>query len=186
MRSCCRWASGVPFFLFSILLATANVGFCATTNLWTNSVSGLWRDGTNWSSNQPPDSTFNFILITNAGSKTVTIDSATAAANLAIRRLTVSAPGDALNTLQLTDLDTNQPLQLSSTLTVGPGGVINVSNSAVSIDGTLGGLLNVTAGSVNLGGGLIDCSTVTITKIGDANGSSGTTSPKWAISAAAR
>ncbi len=174
MRSCRRWASGIPFILFSILLGTASGGFCATTNLWTNSVSGLWRDGTNWSSNQPPDSTFNFILITNAGSKTVTIDSATAAANLAIRRLTVSAPGDALNTLQLTDLDTNQPLQLSSTLTVGPGGVINVSNSAVSIDGTLGGLLNVTAGSVNLGGGLIDCSTVTITKIGNANGSSGT------------
>src|SRR5207249_2025116 len=62
------------------------------TNSWTNAVSGLWRIGTNWSSGQPPDANFGSVLITNANSKTVTIDAATPASELAIVKATISAP----------------------------------------------------------------------------------------------
>src|SRR6266478_267543 len=97
--------------------------FAATTNSWTNSISGLWRTASNWSSNQPPDSTFTYILITNASTKTVTLDPATASTNLTIQRLVVSAPSGSTSTLLLVDLTTNVPLQLSSTLTLDQGGV---------------------------------------------------------------
>ena len=71
------------------VLALATGAFAATTNLWTNSVSGLWRTATNWSSNVPPNSTFTFILITNANNKTVTIDAGTPTTNLTIQTLTM-------------------------------------------------------------------------------------------------
>src|SRR5438552_10580335 len=79
-------------FCFTTLILTAALGLgsriqAATTNSWTNTVSDLWRTGTNWSSNQPPNSTFMFILITNANTKTITIDAATPATNLTIQRL---------------------------------------------------------------------------------------------------
>src|SRR5438093_1382787 len=90
-----------------IFLAPATGAFAATTNRWTNSVSGLWRTGANWSSNVAPISTFALILITNAISKTVTVDAATPATNLTIQTLTLSAPAGATNTLALVDLTTN-------------------------------------------------------------------------------
>src|SRR6266404_7186241 len=62
------WLACLPVYL-----ASFEVSLAATTNLWTNSVSDLWRTGLNWSSNVPPDATFTYILITNAGAITVTI-----------------------------------------------------------------------------------------------------------------
>jgi T5SS/PEP-CTERM-associated repeat protein len=162
--------------LISLCLVTISRGYAATstTNSWTNSVSGLWRDATNWSTNLAPNSSFNFNLITNAGAKTVTIDAATPATNLSIQRLTVSAPVGSTNTLELIDLTINQPLVLGSTLTVGARAALRVTNSAVVINGFTGGILDVTAGTVTLDDGLIDCSTTTAMKIGDANGGTGT------------
>ena len=164
----------LPLLVF-LFLGIISKGYAATstTNRWTNSVSGLWRDAANWSTNLPPNSTFNFNLITNAGTKTVTIDAATPATNLSIQRLTVSAPAGSTNTLELVDLTTNQPLLLSSTLTIGARGTLRVTNSAVTINGFSGGILDVTAGTVTLEDGLIDCSSTTATKLGDVNGGTG-------------
>jgi T5SS/PEP-CTERM-associated repeat protein len=148
-----------------------NVGFGATTNDWINNLGGLWRDGVNWSSNVPPDVSFNFTLLTNAGTKTVTIDAATPANNLSIQRLTLSAPAGATNTLRLVDLTTNVPLQLSSTLTVGPRALLSLTNSAITIGS--GGILDVTGGAVISENSEIDCSQTAASKLGDANGAVG-------------
>jgi T5SS/PEP-CTERM-associated repeat protein len=160
--------------LSGILLAPAGDAFGATMmNRWTNSADGLWQTASNWSSNTPPTSSFGLILITNAVTKTVTIDSATPSANLSIQKLTISAPADSTNTLQLVDLTLNQPLQLSSTLTVDRLGVLNIANSALNINGLSGGILNVSAGSLRLDSGLVDCSTTTSAKIGSSSSGPG-------------
>ena len=49
----------------------------AQTNSWNNSTAGFWQDPTSWSLKLPPDSTQS-MLITNAGNKTVFVDSSTA------------------------------------------------------------------------------------------------------------
>src|ERR1041384_2472745 len=110
-------------------------GFAQTTNQWVNSGNGLWSTGSNWSSTQPPDSTFNYILITNANTKVVTIDATTPLLNLTIQRLAISAPSGSTNTLALANVGTNLPLQLSSGLTVDSGGVLSMTNSALSSAG---------------------------------------------------
>src|SRR5207249_8638443 len=97
----------------------------ASTNSWTNSASGLWRVGANWSSGSPPTNsagTTNQII--NPNTKVVTVDASTPAANLTIYKLQVSAPVGFTNTLQLTDLTTNNPLTLLSTLTMSQGGAL--------------------------------------------------------------
>src|SRR5947209_11133421 len=88
-------------FFSAILSIFATDSFAATTNRWTNSISGMWQTATNWSSNQPPNSSFTYILITNANTKTVTIDATTPATNLSIQRLVISAPTGSTNTLAL-------------------------------------------------------------------------------------
>ena len=166
--------------------------FAASLDQWNNSVSGLWSAGSNWSSNRPPDSTFTLILITNASTKTVTVDAATPAANLAIQRLTISAPVGSANTLALMNVGTNQPLQLSLGLTVDGGGVLSMTNSALNSAGvtvTRGGALNVTNsimlesgvlstfdiinGNTWLESGLIDCSAIQLVRVGRTNNAAG-------------
>jgi fibronectin-binding autotransporter adhesin len=163
-------------------------GFAASMDQWNNSASGLWSTGSNWSSNRPPDSTFTLIMITNASSKTVTVDAATPATNLAIQRLTISAPVGSANTLALSDVGTNQPLQLSLGLTVDAGGVLSMTNSALNSAGVTvnrGGTLNVTNsiilesgvlstfdivnGNAWLDSGLIDCSAIQFVRLGRTN-----------------
>lgn len=151
----------------------ASNALSATSNAWTNTSDGLWQSGTNWSGNVPPDSSFSLTVITNANSKTVTIDSATPPATLAIQKLTISAPSGSTNILQLLDLTTNSALQLSSTLAVDRQGVLAVSNSAVNIDGFSGGILNVSEGEVIVDDGLVDVSTTTSVKIGSSTTGTG-------------
>src|SRR5882762_5133086 len=75
---------------------------------WTNSTSGLWIVGSNWSLGRPPDTAAGLILITNAGTKTVTIDSTVT--NLTLNNLTLLAPAGTTNTLAVVDVGTNKPL----------------------------------------------------------------------------
>jgi len=101
----------------------------------------------NWSSNQAPDSSFSLILISNANSKTVTIDAGTPSQNLSIQKATISAPSGSTNTLAMVNVTTNFPLQLSSTLTLDQGGVLTLTNSELSSVGLTidrGGALNIT------------------------------------------
>src|SRR6266850_3995371 len=166
--------------------------FALTTNQWTNSNSGLWQTGSNWASNQPPDSTFSYILITNASTKTVTIDATTPLANLTIRRLVISAPSGFTNKLALVNLTTNVSLQLSNALSVDGGGVLTLTNSALSSAGVTidnGGALNLTNSSVSESGllttvdiingstcldsGLLDLSAIQALRLGRTNNGRG-------------
>src|SRR6267142_1253389 len=166
--------------------------FAASMDLWNNSSSGLWSSASNWSSNQPPDSTFALILITNANTKTVTVDATTPSTNLAIQRMTISAPVGSLNTLALAGVGTNRPLQLSFGLTVDGGGALTLTNSALNSTGVSvnrGGALNATNsilletgvlstfeivnGNVWLDSGLIDCSAIQSVRVGRTNNAAG-------------
>jgi len=165
--------------------------FAATTDQWTNNASGLWATDLNWSSNQAPNSSFNLVLITNANSKTVTVDAATPSANLSIQGLTLSAPSGSTNTLALTDVTTNVPLQMSGALTVDRGGLLILTNSAIASAGVRidhGGAINLTNsvlkeagfaffdvvnGGVLLDSGLIDCGANQAVRLGRTNNSPG-------------
>src|SRR6266850_1847463 len=176
-----------------VALSLGGVHSCAASmDLWNNSSSGLWSSASNWSSNQPPDSTFALILITNANTKTVTVDATTAATNLAIQRMTISAPVGSVNTLALAGVGTNRPLQLSLGLIVDGGGALTLTNSALNSAGVSvnrGGALNATNsilfetgvlstfeivnGNVWLDSGLIDCSAIQSVRVGRTNNAAG-------------
>src|SRR5580765_7975112 len=71
----------------------------ALDNVYTNTVSGKWESPTNWSQAAP--FLDNSIYITNAGTKTVTVDSNTvsfAPGTLAVTNLTLSGPSNTINT----------------------------------------------------------------------------------------
>ncbi len=100
---------------------------------WKSPDSGLWADGTNWSGNLPPDIT-SFIQITNANTKTVTIDAATPTATLTVQKLTMSALPGETNTLLLIDAGTNNPLVLQTGLQLNDGASIRITNSALAVE----------------------------------------------------
>jgi len=104
-------------------------------NDWNASASGLWRTAVNWSLGTAPSnrSNENPTQITNAVSKTVTIDSATGSGNLAVRALTVSAPVGSTNTLALVNIPLGTPLTTSNPLLVGRRSILAITNSAVSL-----------------------------------------------------
>src|SRR4051812_5632230 len=102
----CRTGPVLRVLISTAALITIAGNASAATDSWTNSVSELWGTAANWSSNQPPDSSFSSILITNGSSKTVTIDASTPLANLSIQRLTISAPAGSTNTLALVNVTT--------------------------------------------------------------------------------
>jgi T5SS/PEP-CTERM-associated repeat protein len=158
------------FFILSGSVIFAGTGSAATVNNWTNTGSGLWSTPVNWSSNQAPDSIFDQIAITNSGIKTVSIGPGTPVANLSIQRLLVSAPAGSTNRLELSDLTTNQPLQLSSTLTMGLQGVLRIANSAAILNSLSGGIVDVRGGAIHVDSGLLDCGTTTAGKIGNTGG----------------
>src|SRR5438093_1270708 len=139
--------SSALFCLLSCVTARA----ANTTNRWTNSVSSFWRVATNWSAAALPSTNVTFILITNANTKTVTIDSATDASNLTVTNLTISAPTGATNLLRLVDV-TNGPLHVLNILNVDRRGQLVITNSTLQVDTTF----DVTAGDVILQDGLIN------------------------------
>src|ERR1051326_360222 len=178
--------------LIVALFLVALHGFPASIDQWNINGGGLWSTGSNWSSNRPPDSTFTLILITNAATKTVTVDAATPAANLSIQRLTISAPAGSQNTLALVDVGTNRPLQLSLGLTVDAGAILTLTNSGLNSAGftvNRGGALNVTNSSIIESGvlstfdivngsawienGLIDCNAIEFVRVGRTNNAAG-------------
>jgi T5SS/PEP-CTERM-associated repeat protein len=172
----------------SCFLAACSHSFGQTTNEWTNVVSGLWGDAANWSANQPPSTGFTYTEITNGGTKTVTIDGNTSGGALSIDRLRLSATAGSTNTLLLSGLGTGNPLQASHYVAVDLGGIIVLSNSALSSFGLSldhGAALNITNslvqqsgsltffdilnGSTWLDSGAIDCSGIFAVRIGRSN-----------------
>jgi T5SS/PEP-CTERM-associated repeat protein len=116
------------------------------TNSWLSPTSGKWEAGFDWSAG-PPSIIQPAVYVTNASSKTVTIDVITAIAytnTLTISNLTVSGPGGSTNTLLLNAMGASAPLQVVSNLNVNTGGIVSVTNSALEIDSS--GAIPVTNG----------------------------------------
>jgi hypothetical protein len=122
---------------------------------WTNSLSGKWETGPNWSLNVPPYSGLSLVLITNAGTKTVNNDvttAATAPTTLTISNLVISAPDAATNTLLLAHGGINTPLHILNNLAIKQGGAVVLNNAAVSLDATLGNDLSIDGAATMLDG----------------------------------
>src|SRR5436189_5527135 len=118
------------------LLCWTSAVHAQTTNRWIG-VSGKWETGANWSAGAPTNSNAAN-LITNALSKTVTIDTNTTASTLTISNLTLSAPGSSTNTLLLATVGSATPLRIRNSLVVDIGGFLDVNNSRLQVDSLLG------------------------------------------------
>ena len=155
------------FFSLSFIVS-ATVGRCAITNRWTNAISSTWSVATNWSLAVPPSSLFDYTLITNAGTKTVTIDSTTLATNLTIRALTIGAPTGSTNTLLLANLPA--PLTTTKPINVSTRGVLWVTNSSISAQDLvdISGTLTLDSGTIDTTPNLVDV------RVGRASSTTGT------------
>jgi hypothetical protein len=148
-------ATGIVSLLLLLLAPQAR-----SEKIWTNSASGLWSDGLNWTGHAPPDDTA-FIEITNDSSKTITIDANTAVTNLTVQKLTLSAPLGVTNTLLLSDAGTNNPLIFQTGLELMDGAAIRVTNSAL-VTQLMDDHVNID-GSLTLDSGFIDFGDITVT-----------------------
>jgi T5SS/PEP-CTERM-associated repeat protein len=139
-----------------VLLFTNNL---QAQKLWTSPTNGLWREGTNWSGGTAPSITnIGNVLIGNANTKVVTIDSGTSSSNLTVGRLNLWGTNNGNNTLLMDNVTTNKPLILGSQLTIGKGGAFDLINSAVQVSDSLtisnGGSLNLTNASLMMNASL--------------------------------
>jgi hypothetical protein len=116
------------------------------TNSWINSAAGKWEDASSWSLGTAPGSSDAADLITNATSITVTNDATTAGSfpdTMVISNLTVSAPSGSTNTLVLSNIGTNTPLIVHNSVMIGPGAVLLMTNSLLSLDGATDGAFSL-------------------------------------------
>jgi hypothetical protein len=161
MKTSAYWA--LAAFSFQSLSAYAG------SDSWAPTGSGLWRVATNWSAAQVPSSNFDPTTIGNAGTKTVTVDAATPAANLSLKGLTVSAPSGSTNTLLLANL--SSPFVTGRPVSIGSGGVLRVTNSTMSAQDTF----DVAAGTLIMDSGSLDTSLNLVdVRLGRISGATGT------------
>jgi hypothetical protein len=133
----------------------------AQTNSWSYPSGGYWDDFRNWSLGVRPASS-QVVLITNAPTKLVTIDSYTSGTypdSMTVTSLTLSADGGAINTLSLSNAGTSTPLYIQDSLVIGTGGTLLMTNSSLQVGGSAGGsfVLEGTAvisGTNSLSGGI--------------------------------
>jgi T5SS/PEP-CTERM-associated repeat protein len=132
-----RWlVAGTPCILISILLSGVAQ---AQTNSWANPSHGFWDDSESWSLGVLPTNSQS-VFITNAVSKTVTVDSYTATSypeSLTVSNLTVSAPGGVTNTLLLDNSGLTIPLFVLNIVDIDTNGVVVVNDSIVQVSGNL-------------------------------------------------
>jgi autotransporter family porin len=99
----------------AFLALIAVTAHAATTNSWKSTISGKWETSGNWSVHAPTSSDA-IEFITNAATKTITIDATTTSATntLSISNLYVAGTATSTNTLFLNNAGTNTPLQIVS------------------------------------------------------------------------
>ncbi|HZQ47012.1 MAG TPA: hypothetical protein VFC07_08375, partial [Verrucomicrobiae bacterium] len=123
-----------------LLLMAAVVPLHAQNNTWIRGQSGKWEAGSNWLSGPPQSG--QYIYITNANTKTATIDATTSGSfsnTMSIHFLQISGGStSSSNILQLTNAGTAIPLQISNGLLIGVGsssgpGYIDIANSAFQL-----------------------------------------------------
>src|ERR1017187_6078386 len=137
----------------------------AQTNSCISSTDGFWDEARIWSLNKPPSIRDSAILITNAASETVTIDSTTAThfkSTLTISNLDISPFPGSTDTLYLDNTGTialhildGLSLGIRSEYPYSGGAVLISSNSTLVVDGSLGGQLQDNGTIVIAGGSLI-------------------------------
>ncbi|HVM60466.1 MAG TPA: hypothetical protein VMV72_06310 [Verrucomicrobiae bacterium] len=131
----CWLRVGLYLCAASLCLPTSN----AQTNSWIDG-TGKWETNSNWSAGVRPSSTQAGVFVTNASTKTVTIDALTSGSfplSMTISNLTVSGVGASSNTLSLFNAGTNTLLEIINGLTITNGGVLIATNSALKVDGVL-------------------------------------------------
>jgi hypothetical protein len=113
-------------------MVTAALG----ANSWSSEGNGQWRDGANWSLQGPPFVGHSLVLITNAGSKTVSTETTTPGfeTTLTISNLVLSAPAGATNTLRLAQ-GSSTPLRVLRSLDIQSGGALVLKDSALAFEG---------------------------------------------------
>jgi hypothetical protein len=106
----------------------------AQTNSWLSSGSGHWQDGFNWLGGLP--SLSQSIFITNAGVKSVLIDSTTLAfpTTMIVSNLTVSGNN---NSLLIDGAGLLLPFLVEHEFDLTDGGTLQVSSSAIQVDGVM-------------------------------------------------
>jgi hypothetical protein len=134
---------GLPLGLVSLgfTIPTAN----AQTNSWINPSLGFWQDTNNWSLALPPGSTQS-LLITNAGSKTVLLDSSTSSGysnTLTVSDLILAGQGGSINTLLVDSIGYNPPFHILNSLVVNPGGELLSLDSALLVDNAAGAAVDI-------------------------------------------
>ncbi|HWX20171.1 MAG TPA: immunoglobulin domain-containing protein [Candidatus Binatia bacterium] len=110
-----------------------------TTNPWIANASAKWETASNWGLAVPPGYT-QWALITNAGTKQVTIDATTSGSfsnSMTVTNLTIGAPSGATNTLSVTNAGTNLPLHVLFQLDLSSNAALSLYNSSLEVDGTL-------------------------------------------------
>ena len=154
-------------------LAAPFAALSNSTNSWTNAASGKWEIGTNWSIGTP--ALANAVdLITNAATKTVTVDSTTVLSNaingcMTISNLTIAAPSGSTNTLSVNST-TATTLHILRSFSESAGGVLSITNATVQLDVVPWGRTNAIDGLVTVlaGGNLIATNSLTV--LGSTNG----------------
>ena len=144
-------AAGLVLLLFCCPPATR-----AQVNSWTNAAAGYWDFASGfWSLGVAPTNTHS-VFITNAASKTVTIDGVTSSVTnrMTVSNLTVSGVSGAVNMLSLNGAGTTTPLRVLNAFTLGTNSALTINNGAVEVRGQAGGgflvdsAVTLTSGSV--------------------------------------
>ena len=129
-----------PIWILLLLVICSNVH--GQANSWTNTNFGKWETNSNWSLGVAPTNTQSFTFITNAPSKTVTIDaitSGTRPGTLTISNLTVSAPLGSANTLFLNNSGLGTPLRILRSMSISNNATLLLfSNAVVQVGGATG------------------------------------------------
>jgi hypothetical protein len=161
------WATRGLIGCFGLVLCVSAVG---QTNSWIEPSSYFWDEPASWSLGVLPDVTQNAVVITNANSKTVFLDSVTATntSALTVSNLAISAANGETNTLQIRMGDPSATLNILSGLSVGSGGAVGVSISALTVGGISNGCLSVDGHvSVLAGGTVTDTNASSFTVVGN-------------------
>jgi len=147
--------SGGSAIFHALYLSSGN-----PTNAWVDAGSGLWREDEHWSLGIAPMNMQSYLVITNANTKTVTVDALTpvlAPGSLTNWSTTVSAPAGSTNTLSVETMGWTM-----ANVSIGSGGRLSISNATVTV-GIFGlGALGVD-GELAINTGTLDASAVAVT-----------------------
>jgi hypothetical protein len=120
------------------------------SNSWIATINDVWQNGVRWSLGVAPSNDQSAVLITNAMTKTVTVNASTPTGNLTISNLTVGGVGPSINTLQLTNMGAVTPLVILDTFFLRSNAVLRVTNSVLNT-----GTFNIDGSVTNLAGGQV-------------------------------